>query len=161
MKYSSLKPDPGCDSGSFFNYKKKINLHEFYGEMCTNFPLKKPPNLKRWSPIIHHLFPNSCYSKRTHYYLPKMHNLPRVQAVAPGYTCQFSWYMAYHIKECTVEVIKQNLHQWTIPTSWIILFCFKPLTNLGSYNQKKKELKSVHKMSSPATMPKSTAWVKP
>lgn len=55
------------------------------------------------------------------YYLPKMHNLQRVPAVALRYT-----YVHFppghlvhdiHIKEYTVEVIKQILHQCTIPTS--------------------------------------------
>lgn len=37
IKCSSSKPDPSCDS-EFFFLDKKLNLHEFYCEVCTNFP---------------------------------------------------------------------------------------------------------------------------
>lgn len=67
--------------------------------------------------------------------------------------------MISYIKEYTVEVIKQPApmyHTHILNDT----FVKKPLASLGSSNQKKKKAKSVHKMSSPAVVPKSIAWVK-
>lgn len=69
--------------------------------------------------ILLHLFPNSCYSKSTDYYLPKVYNLRGAHTVALRYTRVNldSWYMIYHIKEYILEVIKQNLASVPYPTS--------------------------------------------
>lgn len=47
MKCSSSIPDPSCESVFLKKLEEKLNLHKFYREVCTNFPLKKALNLKK------------------------------------------------------------------------------------------------------------------
>lgn len=148
----------------FFKLEGKLNLHEFYREVCTNFPLgKKTLKLKKVAQYYFSCFQILVISRAwTIIYLKCITSKEFMRWYSGTHKSILhlaTWYLIYHIKEYTVEVIKQDLLQCAIPTSWTIVKKKKKqttLANLGSSNQKKKG-KSVHKMSSQS---KSTAWVK-